>query len=365
MQKKYWESAGTQSAIRSRTQTYSIGLHMHNSFSTPSLNLSAPSKTADTALGVMDKSAAESSTAGTFSEVLDTQTSMAEKLEELRELLPADEFQQLESMLEEGNPLAAAEIIAALRQQLAALKLETPSGGALPGSNITTNTLISGQTALPLGSDAQALNFADQTEVIQALDTAAVQLQKPSINALFQTIEAGVLPVNGVSTNPILNQQNLSSTVPLTQTNPLPVDVHPGEKGWNNAIGERILWMVGRQLQSAEIQITPPQLGPINIRISIQNDQANVSFVAQHGAVRDALEVAIPRLREMLGENNLQLVNVDVNQRGTDEQRMASEFFNRSSSGENSDNDHELDDEMEDGTSIQAFQSNGLVDDFA
>ena len=49
--------------------------------------------------------------------------------------------------------------------------------------------------------------------------------------------------------------------------------------------------------------------------MSLQQDQASVAFVSQHAAVREALEQAIPRLREMLGEQELQLVQVDVSQR--------------------------------------------------
>jgi flagellar hook-length control protein FliK len=117
-------------------------------------------------------------------------------------------------------------------------------------------------------------------------------------------------------------------------------------------------------VQGAEVRITPPQLGPIDIRISIQNDQANVTFAAQHGVVREALEASIPRLREMMSENNLQLVNVDVNQRNSSEQR-ASHFLNQSSSGEQDGEGYEFEEDEEAGNSVLTLQSDGLVDDFA
>ncbi len=81
---------------------------------------------------------------------------------------------------------------------------------------------------------------------------------------------------------------------------------------WSEEVGQRIRWMVGNQVQAAELRINPPQLGPIEVRISMQNDQMNVSFLAQQGQVRDALEDAIPRLREMLGQQGFASVNVDV-----------------------------------------------------
>jgi flagellar hook-length control protein FliK len=73
--------------------------------------------------------------------------------------------------------------------------------------------------------------------------------------------------------------------------------------------------MVGREVQSASVRIRPPNLGPLNIHLSIQNDQASVSFTAQHGIVKEALEAAIPRLREMFAESGIDLANVDVSQR--------------------------------------------------
>ena len=79
--------------------------------------------------------------------------------------------------------------------------------------------------------------------------------------------------------------------------------------------------MVGSRLQGAEIRLNPAHLGPLEVRIQIQNDQANINFTAQHGMVREALEAAIPRLREMLGESGLQLNNVTVSDQSLAEQR--------------------------------------------
>ena len=94
----------------------------------------------------------------------------------------------------------------------------------------------------------------------------------------------------------------------------MPVQVPVGQAGWDSAVGERIQWMVSRNVQQAEIKLTPPEMGPLEIKISVQNDQTQVQFVANHAATRDALEASIPRLREMFGEINLNLANVDVNQ---------------------------------------------------
>jgi hypothetical protein len=95
---------------------------------------------------------------------------------------------------------------------------------------------------------------------------------------------------------------------------PAPILEPPGNGAWTQALGDRVLWMIGRDIQSAELRINPPQLGPVEVRIAVQNDQASVSFTAQHPFTREALEAAVPRLRELMGSSDLNLVNVDVGQ---------------------------------------------------
>lgn len=82
--------------------------------------------------------------------------------------------------------------------------------------------------------------------------------------------------------------------------------------GWGEAVVDKLMWMSARQLGSAEIQLDPPELGPLQLRVSTQHDQTSVSFSSHHPAVRDALDAALPRLRDMLESQGLQLVDVDV-----------------------------------------------------
>jgi hypothetical protein len=108
------------------------------------------------------------------------------------------------------------------------------------------------------------------------------------------------------------NLQTGGTTVSLRSVPALQMPV--GQPGWDDAVGDRIQWMMSRNIQQAEIKLTPPELGPMEIKISLQNDQTHVQFLASHSATREALESAIPRLRELFGEINLNLANVDVNQ---------------------------------------------------
>jgi flagellar hook-length control protein FliK len=145
-----------------------------------------------------------------------------------------------------------------------------------------------------------------------------------------------------------------------------PVQVPVGQPSWDTAMGERIQWMMSRQVQQAEIKLTPPDLGPVEIKISLQNDQTSVHFLANHSATREALEAAIPRLREMFGEINLNLANVDVNQRqaGTAGEQGGSTGGAGETSGQVGDEGGH-DPMQQNAAGVVQLQSQGLLDTYA
>ena len=99
-----------------------------------------------------------------------------------------------------------------------------------------------------------------------------------------------------------------------------PVAVPFNQPGWDQALGERVHWMVTQRLQAAEIHLNPPELGPVEVRLSMDQNQARIQFLSPHASVRDAIEAALPRLREMLGDGGVQLMNVDVGQHSAERQ---------------------------------------------
>lgn len=93
-----------------------------------------------------------------------------------------------------------------------------------------------------------------------------------------------------------------------------------GSAGWDNALGQKVLWMVSNQQQVAELNLDPPDLGPLQVTLSLNNDQASATFISQHADVRQALEAALPRLKEMMAENGINLGDATVSA-GTSQQQ--------------------------------------------
>jgi len=69
---------------------------------------------------------------------------------------------------------------------------------------------------------------------------------------------------------------------------------------------------VDQATQRAHLQVHPPQLGPIEVHIDMADDGASVQFSSPHASVRESIEAAAPRLREMLSGSGLQLLSLDV-----------------------------------------------------
>ncbi len=85
-------------------------------------------------------------------------------------------------------------------------------------------------------------------------------------------------------------------------------------QGWDNELAQRIVWMAGRQTQWAEISLTPPNLGHLEIHLSIKGIEASAWFYSPHAAVREAIDDSLPRLREMLAGAGINLGQTQVSQ---------------------------------------------------
>ncbi len=91
------------------------------------------------------------------------------------------------------------------------------------------------------------------------------------------------------------------------------VNVPVNHPAWGNQLGDQLVFMLQGKMQSAEIKLNPAHLGPMEIRLSVHEDnKASVSFISAHAPVREALDAALPRLRDMMEQQGLDLTHVDV-----------------------------------------------------
>lgn len=93
------------------------------------------------------------------------------------------------------------------------------------------------------------------------------------------------------------------------------IEARVGERGWDQGLGDKMVWMAGQKQQVAELHLNPPDLGPLKIKLTLSHEHASAQFVSAHAQVREAIEAAMPRLREMLADSGITLGNTSV---GTD-----------------------------------------------
>ena len=96
-----------------------------------------------------------------------------------------------------------------------------------------------------------------------------------------------------------------------------------GAPGWDQSMGEKMVWMAGKSIQVAQLHLNPPELGPLKITLTLNDDQASAQFFSGHAAVRDVIENAIPKLREMLADSGINLGNTSVGSEAFHEQPRA------------------------------------------
>ncbi|MFT4518761.1 MAG: flagellar hook-length control protein FliK [Halioglobus sp.] len=95
-------------------------------------------------------------------------------------------------------------------------------------------------------------------------------------------------------------------SVPTTLTTPV------SDPNWRGEFLGRVSLMVKNGMPEASLQLNPPELGRLDIKIATEGDQARVHFSVQSLEAREAIEQAMPRLREMLEQSGLQLAGSEV-----------------------------------------------------
>ena len=239
--------------------------------------------------------------------------------------------------------------------QIAAL-----TAGHLPAEKVGFNGKNSVAEGFNLLSVPLSLGKSNPADVLDVVG-ARVQKTVPDINSLTTLAKGVDSPLPGMvvlAAEPGQTQQ-ISTDKPSFQ-----LDTPMNNPKWGENFTQRVQWLVNQSMSGAQIRLNPQHMGPIEVRIQMQNEQATVSFTAQHGATREAIDAALPRLREMFNEQNVNVVDIDVSQHSFAEQREQQASNNEEThSGEL---DRDADDSIFDQQrNEQEREYNGLFSEFA
>jgi flagellar hook-length control protein FliK len=250
------------------------------------------------------------------------------------------------SLILPGDTSETADALAALLPFLEAMGLTQPNGASgsekedtavfdpaaaefiADAGNLATLAAPINAPAIPAGNLPAAggeelpLNLPTISQAGTAAATIAPDAQetanaKPAViefsSQLAKAVESGSESAhlaNGASV--ALPAAAHFATPGQAATHSLPVPQAVGAPGWDREVGNQVAWLAHQTGGKAELVLTPPQMGRIEVSLTVSGDQASASFVSANPVVREALEAALPRLREVLAEAGIQLGQAQV-----------------------------------------------------
>jgi len=197
----------------------------------------------------------------------------------------------------------------------------------------TSATFITEQDA-GAGSEGFPAPLIDQTSITGTRLEAPVSTP-PAAIAEFDLLVHGLNVRKGAPLRPLSDlavggdrgllaahvqaSDNPADAVKWTASVPVAAD----DPQWGRAFGERVMWMVNQNIQSARVHLNPPELGPVELRVAVRSEQVSINVITHHAATRDLLENALPHLRDMLSQNGMNLASTQFSDRNAADGRNA------------------------------------------
>ncbi|GAB2955479.1 flagellar hook-length control protein FliK [Hafnia psychrotolerans] len=177
-------------------------------------------------------------------------------------------------------------------------------------------------------------DFSNAMAAMTAASSSAMQpdgQQKSADNSsLLQTLSqvntaAMAAPSATVSSTPTTTSLVNAPSVPQ-------LNAQLGTPEWQQQLGQQVMMFNRQGLQTAELRLNPQDLGSIQIRMKIEDGQAQMHFVSGHSGVRAALEAAMPQLRTSLADSgiNLSQSNVSSDNSQWQQQQQQQQAFQQS-----------------------------------
>ncbi|HDZ9131125.1 TPA: flagellar hook-length control protein FliK [Vibrio cholerae] len=195
------------------------------------------------------------------------------------------------------NPTAATPI------DIAALAPQTVAANPMLNPAATVNPELAASSAMLAALGGRALAGSDERRAVS----------ESGQEGLAQQIAAAA--GQGTAQNQALNRAESQ----LVQTNATPVPLNKEMAA--DKLAERVQMMMSKNLKNIDIRLDPPELGRMHIRMNMQGDGATVHFTVTNQHAREALEQAMPRLREMLAQQGVQLGDTSVQQQSAGQQQ--------------------------------------------
>jgi flagellar hook-length control protein FliK len=177
---------------------------------------------------------------------------------------------------------------------------------------------------------AASISAAVTAATATAVALAASDAASASATDKRSHVESPEATLSGASNDGSAGAAQLLTSNTSTDSAPTPtfkVAAGVDTAQFGQGVADRVSLMMDASLTSAKLQVNPPALGPIEVRIALQGGHAQVSFSSHSAVTRDALESSSEKLREMLGSQGFSSVSVDISQRSFQERSPQSQAY--------------------------------------
>lgn len=185
-------------------------------------------------------------------------------------------------------------------------------------------TLSPGQLTDELMMSDMDKAFSKVANTISGADKLSLDAMLGKLETLTNTATTGQKQNTEIPLSTALNYSPISLTQESSSVSQTTIMETLGKSEWNQSMSKQIAWMASQNIRSAEIKLTPTNLGAIEVRVEMNEDKLNIAFSSRDAGVRDSLEQAMPKLREMMEEQGLDLGNTDVSEQSFLEQQAES-----------------------------------------
>jgi len=253
----------------------------------------------------------------------------------------------LKANLKEALDEAGAAVLAADDAAAASLGIDLLATlpAALPASDLSQQLAAADATSRqPFRAGTQREQVEDATLRPAAGDDRATRNEKtdPALVTFAAAAVAGMAADNRIAAAQMTDSAALATapqnTSPLlSAATPLPLSASSpaaplqtaiatplAHAQWADDFGQKITWLATQNQQRAELHLNPPHLGPLDVTLKLNGDQATALFSSPHAAVREAIEQSLPKLREMFADNGIMLGGATVSDQSQREQHSES-----------------------------------------
>ena len=200
--------------------------------------------------------------------------------------------------------------------QIADGPLNRAAGGAVSmaqGTGVNTDSSTtgvsgSGNSEITRALQGESFGAALNSSLVRAKDFR----EASPVENQPRTRVADAASVAGLNPTPRSAESSTMSAVTQVPA----MKAAPDAAGFPQEVLTRVRMIQGQGQTEARINLHPAELGRLQIAVTSEGDATRVAFVVDNAQAKEALEQAMPRLREFLQQAGLQLAEGSVSQQG-------------------------------------------------